>query len=62
MAYTEFLTPNPIDILKWPDKFWCFREEFCPGMLRDDSYRVVSFDSNEWLALARERPLSTFPS
>jgi hypothetical protein len=31
-------------------------------MLRDDSYRIVSFDSDEWLARARERPLSTFPS
>ena len=56
------MTPNPIDILKWLDNFWCFREEFCPEMLRDDTYRIVLFDSEEWLALARERPLSTYPS
>jgi hypothetical protein len=53
---------NPIDILKWPDGFWCFQEELSSGLLRDDSYRIVAFDSQEWLVIARQRPLSTYPS
>jgi hypothetical protein len=40
---------NPRDILAWPDGFWCFREEFDKEFLRDDTYRVLAFESEEWL-------------
>ncbi len=39
---------NPDDVLLWTDGFWCFREEFGPDFLRDDSFRVLPRDSDEW--------------
>ena len=51
-----------LDILKWPDGFWCFREEYRMDWLRDDDYRVVGTKTEEWLGTARERPLFTLPA
>jgi hypothetical protein len=46
------------DIFVWPDGFWCLREEFRPDFLRDNTYRVILRDSNEWLRIsARPRLL-----
>jgi hypothetical protein len=45
---------NPDDILKWPDGFWCLREEFCPEFLRDDGYREILRNSDEWVKLMFE--------
>jgi hypothetical protein len=42
--------------------FLVFREESCPEMLCDNNFRVIASDSDEWLELARQRPLSTYPS
>lgn len=50
---------NPKDIFSWPDGFWCFREEFDPKFLRDDSYRIFGVKSAEWKACT-ERPLWRF--
>jgi hypothetical protein len=36
------------DILLWDDGFWCLREEFNPGFLRGENWRVVPYDSEEW--------------
>jgi hypothetical protein len=45
-------TLHPNDILLWADGFWCFRIEYRPEFLRDDSYRVVSPDCAEWSSYA----------
>lgn len=37
------------DILVWSDGFWCFREELDETFLRDDSYLVLAFESDEWM-------------
>jgi len=42
---------NPNNLLVWPDGFWCLREEYCEDFLRDQDYRVVEVDSEEWKAL-----------
>ncbi|MBI3715386.1 MAG: hypothetical protein HY255_05280 [Betaproteobacteria bacterium] len=39
---------NPDDIFLWPDGFWCFRAEFTPEFLRDDTYREIAYLSDEW--------------
>ena len=39
---------NPEDILLWSDGFWCFREEFTPEFMRDEDYRVLPHQSEEW--------------
>lgn len=39
------------DILLWHDGFWCFREELSPAFLRDENYRVILCNSDEWLAI-----------
>jgi hypothetical protein len=44
---------NPDDIFLWPDGFWCFREELSREFLRDDNYRVILQDSDEWLSFER---------
>jgi hypothetical protein len=48
-----------LDIFKWADGFWCFREEFRMDWFRDDAYSVVSTATREWLEMARQRPLFT---
>jgi hypothetical protein len=46
MAYYD-----AIDILFWPDDgFWCFRDELRPEFQRDDSYRVILWNSFEWFS------------
>jgi hypothetical protein len=45
---------NPDDILLWPDAFWCFRKEFSKGFLRQDDYRVIQHNSDEWLSYTRD--------
>jgi hypothetical protein len=45
---------NPDDILLWPDKFWCFRKEFSKGFLRQNDYRVILHQSDEWLSYAHD--------
>jgi hypothetical protein len=37
-------------------RFWCFREEFHPDMLRDENYRVVKPVSEEWVTLSGTHP------
>jgi hypothetical protein len=46
---------NPKEILLWPDGFWCFREEFSQGFLRDGGYRAIPHGSDESLTYARPR-------
>ncbi len=41
----------PDNILLWPDGFWCFREELSPEFQRDDDYRVIVHNSDEWLGI-----------
>jgi hypothetical protein len=43
-------TMDSNDILLWPDRFWCFREELRPEWMRDDSCREIVFSSDEWLS------------
>jgi hypothetical protein len=50
---------NPKDIFSWPDGFWCFREEFDPSFLRDETYRVLALDSKDW-TLCSQRSLWRF--
>ena len=45
---------NPDDILLWPDNFWCFRKEFSKGFLRQDDYRAILHQSDEWLNYAHD--------
>jgi hypothetical protein len=47
---------NPNDIFIWPDKFWCFREEYFPEMLREENFRVMEAGSEEWFTVTRDRP------
>ena len=55
-------TQDPLDILQWPDRFWCFREELSPKFLRDDNYRVIFCSSDEWLRLiSARRPAGSPP-
>jgi len=54
MLITPGRIENPDDILLWPDDFWCFRQEFCKGFLREDNYRVILRHSDEWLRYTRE--------
>ncbi len=51
-----------LDILKWPDGFWCFREEFRMDWFRDNDYRVIRIETDEWLQMARKRPLFALPA
>ena len=51
-----------LDILKWPDGFWCFREEFRMDWFRDNDYRVIRIETDEWLQMARKRPLFVLPA
>ena len=53
---------NAIDILVWPDGFWCFRKELKATMQRDDNYRVIYFDSEEWFVMARQWVHRSSPS
>ena len=46
---------NQGDILMWTDGFWCFREEFNDGFLRDDNFRVVPINTDEWHVITRLR-------
>ena len=46
---------NPEDVLLWPDGFWCFREELSPAFMREDTYRVVPYDSDEALKILAAR-------
>ena len=55
MLITPEPSINPVDILVWPDGFWCFREELSLQFLRDDKYRVILCSSDEWLMLISER-------
>jgi hypothetical protein len=52
----------PDNILVWSDGFWCYREELRPEFLRDDNYRVILHQSDEWevlrATLALPRPAS----
>jgi len=41
----------PDNILIWPDGFWCFREELNPDFLRDDNYRVIEHNTEEWVRI-----------
>jgi hypothetical protein len=52
-------TVDSNDILVWPDRFWCFREELCQEFLRSDNYRAISCSSDEWLRFisARQPPV-----
>ena len=52
---------NPNDMLVWPDGFWCFREEHCDEFLRNDDYRIVAHNSEEWHALHLKGPLPPPP-
>jgi len=47
---------DPRDILQWRDFFWCFREELSAAFLRDDNYRVVLAESDEWLRIMSKPP------
>ena len=47
---------SPDDILLWPDNFWCFRDEFRQEFLRDDNYRVILQNSDEWLSYTTHSP------
>ena len=38
----------PDDLLIWPDGFRCFREELSSDFLRDDNYRAVVHNTDEW--------------
>jgi hypothetical protein len=40
---------NPNDILLWPDGFWCFREDNDPKFKRSTDFRVIKYESAEWL-------------
>ena len=51
-----------LDILIWRDGFWCFREEFRMDWLRDDDCRVIETEIDEWLEIARKRPLFVLPA
>ena len=53
---------DAIDILKWPDGFWCFREELRAEFRRDDDYRVIKAQSLEWLEIASERAVKDIRS
>ena len=48
---------NPVEILLWKDRFWCYRE-LRTEFLRDYSYRVIPSDTDEWYEFARHRPPS----
>jgi len=50
---------NPDDILLWPDGFWCFRMDLREEFLRDDKYRVIVQQSDEWLATQETPPFGT---
>ena len=47
----------PDNILLWPDGFWCYRSELNQDFLRDDNYRVILRQSDEWLKVLRTNPL-----
>jgi hypothetical protein len=53
----DFKAMYPDNILLWPDGFWCFREEYDPSFLRDDNYRVIVHQSEEWLRVQRINPI-----
>ena len=36
------------DKLVWHDGSWCFRWEFTQEDTRDDNYRVLAYQSDEW--------------
>lgn len=55
-------TPDPRDVLLWPDYDWCFQCERSSHPGRGDDFRVVVAGSQEWLDLTFERTvLSTLP-
>ncbi len=47
-----------IDILLWPDGFWCFREEYSKETLRDENYRVIPSNSPEWIVVSSKPAIS----
>jgi len=50
---------DPLDILFWPDGFWCFRNELPPEFRRGGNHRVIPWNSFEWASRARAaRPLA----
>jgi len=49
------LRMETIDILQWPDDFWCFREELSEAFVRDDNYRVILCNSDEWKRILSAR-------
>jgi hypothetical protein len=49
----RWMTDDPRDILLWPDRTWCFREECGPELLNRGGYRVVKQNSFEWYSRAR---------
>ena len=54
VAYAGPMNPN--DILQWPDGFWCFREENDPKFMRGTDFRVINYESAEWLDIYTRRP------
>ena len=52
----------PDNILLWPDGFWCFRDELAPSFLRDDNYRVILHQSDEWAKIQLTNPILPPPA
>ena len=53
---------NPDDMLLWADGFWCFREELRNDSMRDENYRVVVYQSDEWTKIYNGKPFSSRPT
>ena len=44
-----------VDILVWPDGYWCYRVEFDSAVGRAFDYKVIRMGTPEWLALIKHR-------
>lgn len=53
---------NPNDMMLWTDGFWCFREELGNCSMRDENYRVVMYQSDEWKKIDNGQPFHTRPN